>query len=135
MIILDTSVWIEFLKKHEPYFSELAPLLEKKEILAVECVFGELAQGVKNNDEQTIILQYWKHLTKIEIEGIIIEAGIFSRENNLLDKGVGLLDTIILLHGIRTQSKIWTLDKNFRNVLPEELKYEHSDIKTLEYNQ
>jgi predicted nucleic acid-binding protein len=75
MIILDTSVWINFLKKHEPYFSTIIPLLEKKEILAVECVFGELLQVVKNNDEQNIIIQCWKHLTKIETEGIIIESG------------------------------------------------------------
>jgi predicted nucleic acid-binding protein len=54
MIILDTSVWIEFLKKHEPYFTTISPLLEQKEILAVECVFGELLQGVKNEEEQNI---------------------------------------------------------------------------------
>jgi hypothetical protein len=40
-----------------------------------------------------------------------------------LNKGVGLIDAIILVHGIRSQSKIWTLDKNFLNVIPEELKY------------
>jgi predicted nucleic acid-binding protein len=123
MIILDTSVWIEFLKKREPYFSAIIPMLEKKEILAVECVFGELLQGVRNNDEQNIIIQYYQHLPKIETKEIIIESGIFSRKNKLLDKGVGLIDAIILLHGIRSQSKIWTLDKNFKNVIPKKLNY------------
>jgi hypothetical protein len=40
-----------------------------------------------------------------------------------LNKGVGLIDAIILMHGTRNQSKIWTLDKNFLNVVPDELKY------------
>jgi predicted nucleic acid-binding protein len=123
MIILDTSIWIEFLKTHEPYFMVISKLSEQKDILAVECVFGELLQGVKNDTEQNIILNYWKHLPKIETAEIIIEAGLFSSKYKLLDKGVGLIDAIILTHGIRSQSKIWTLDKNFLQVIPEELKY------------
>ena len=123
MIILDTSVWIEFLKKHEPYFSIIVPLLEQREILAVECVFGELLQGVKNRNEQNTIVAYWEHLPKIETEEIIIEAGIYSNKNKLLDKGVGLIDTIILMHGIRSKIKIWTIDNKFLEIIPNELKY------------
>jgi predicted nucleic acid-binding protein len=125
VIILDTTVWIEFLKKHEPYFTVISSLLEHKEILAVECVFGELLQGVKTEKEQNIILQYWNHLPKIDATETIIEAGIYSNKNKLLDKGVGLIDTIILIHGIRNQFKIWTLDKKFLNILPEELEYKN----------
>jgi predicted nucleic acid-binding protein len=127
MIILDTTVWIEFLKKHEPYFTAISPLLEQKEILAVECVFGELLQGVKTEEEQNIILQYWNNLSKIDKTEIIIEAGIYSNKNKLLDKGVGLIDAIILMHGIRSQTKIWTLDKKFLNVLPKELQYKNNN--------
>ncbi|MDR2446172.1 MAG: PIN domain-containing protein [Treponema sp.] len=113
MIILDTSIWIEFLKTHDAYFTVISQLLEQKDILAVECVFGELLQGVKNDAEQNMILNYWKHLQKIDMTEIIIEAGLFSSRNKLLDKGVGLIDAIILIHGIRSQSRIWTLDKIF----------------------
>ncbi|MDR2258333.1 MAG: PIN domain-containing protein [Treponema sp.] len=123
MIILDTSIWIEFLKTHEPYFTIISQLLEQKDILAVECIFGELLQGVKNDAEQNIIVNYYKHLPKIGMTEIIIEAGLFSSKNKLLDKGVGLIDAIILIHGIRSQSKIWTLDKKFLHIIPEELKY------------
>jgi predicted nucleic acid-binding protein len=123
MIILDTNIWIEFLKKHEPYFTVILPLLEQKEIMAVECVFGELLQGVKTEKEQNILLQYWTHLPKIDTTGIMIEAGIYSNKNKLLDKGVGLIDTVILMHGIRNQSRIWTLDKKFLKILPESFDY------------
>jgi predicted nucleic acid-binding protein len=98
-------------------------LLEKKEILAVECVFGELLQGIKNKYEEEIIITYWNYLPKKEYKDIIIEAGNYSGKNKLPDKGVGLIDAIILLHGIKSNSKIWTLDKKFRRIIPEELKY------------
>jgi len=118
MIVLDISVWIEFLKKHEPYFSRILPLLEKKEILAVECIFGELLQGVKTEKEQNILLQYWRYLPKIDTTEIIVEAGIYSRKNKLFDKGVGLIDAVILMHAIKNRSKIWTIDKKFLSVIP-----------------
>jgi len=123
MIILDTSVWIEHLKNNPEYFPKIRRLLENGEILAVECVFGELLQGVKNKKEKEIILKFWEHLPKENFKNIIIEAGEYSAKNKLLDHGVGLVDAIILLHGIRSNSKIWTLDKKFSGILPDELIY------------
>jgi len=123
MIILDTSVWIEHLKNNPNFFPKISKLLESREILAVECVFGELLQGVKNNSEKNIILSFWAHSPKEYYENIIIEAGTYSTENKLLDKGVGLIDAIILMHGIRSNSKIWTLDAKFLRIIPKKLKY------------
>jgi predicted nucleic acid-binding protein len=123
MIILDTTVWIEYLRNNQEYYPIISMLLEKKEILAVECVFGELLQGIKNKYEEEIIINYWNYLSKKEYKDIIIEAGNYSSKNKLLDKGVGLIDAIILLHGIKSNSKIWTIDKKFQRIMPEELKY------------
>ena len=123
MIILDTSVWIEYLKTNKNYFTKISKLLENGEILAVECVFGELLQGVKNKTEKEIIIKYWQHLPKENYENIIIEAGLYSVEKKLLDHGVGLIDAIILVHGIKSNSKIWTLDEKFLRIIPEEIKY------------
>ncbi|GHV75933.1 hypothetical protein AGMMS49942_07540 [Spirochaetia bacterium] len=124
MIILDTSVWIEFLRKNENYFDPISQMLTKMDIMAVEVVFGELLQGVKNKREEEIILDYWKHLPKIDKDTeIIISAGIYSHKNKLIDKGVGLIDSIIIMHGLKTDSKIWTLDTNFFKAIPSELIY------------
>ena len=123
MIILDTSVWIEHLRNNQNYFPTICKLLESKEILAVECVFGELLQGAKNKPERDILMEFWKHLPKEHFENIIIEAGEYSARYKLLDHGVGLIDAIILLHGIKSSSKIWTLDNKFLRVIPEELRY------------
>jgi predicted nucleic acid-binding protein len=123
MIILDTTVWIEYLKNNQEYYSIISALLENKEVLAVECIFGELLQGVRNKYEEEIILNYWKYLPKKRYKDIIVKAGNYSSKNKLLDKGVGLIDTIILMCGIKSKSKIWTLDKKFQIIIPEELKY------------
>jgi predicted nucleic acid-binding protein len=57
------------------------------------------------------------------IDEIIIEAGNYSNKNKLIDKGVGLIDAIILMHGIKSNAKIWTMDKKFQKIIPDELKY------------
>jgi len=123
MIILDTNIWIEHLKNNQQFFPKVSKLLENREILAVECVFGELLQGVKKDYERDIILNFWTYSPKVNYENIIIEAGQYSAKNKLLDKGVGLIDAIILMHGIKSNSKIWTLDSKFLRIIPEELKY------------
>jgi len=123
MIILDTSVWIEHLRNNPNYFPKVKTLMENLEILAVECVFGELLQGVKNKSEKDIIINFWTHLPKENFEDIIIQAGVYSAQYKLIDHGVGLIDAIILMHGIKSNSKIWTLDTKFLRVIPEELKF------------
>ena len=123
MIILDTSVWIEHLKNNQNFFPKISTLLESGEILAVECVFAELLQGAKKKSEKDILLQFWTHLPKEHYENIIIEAGEYSAKNKLLDHGVGLIDAIILMHGIKSNAPIWTLDNKFLRIIPEELRY------------
>jgi predicted nucleic acid-binding protein len=123
MIIIDTSVWIEFLKGNKAYFPKICKLMEYREILAVECIFGELLQGVKNKREHEIIKKYWEYLPKEKYENIIIEAGEYSAQNKLLDYGVGLIDAIILMHAIKSKTRIWTLDKKFQKITPQELMY------------
>ena len=124
MIILDTSIWIEHLRNNPTYFATVKNLMENREILAVECVFGELLQGVKNKSERDIILNFWTHLPKENYEDLIIQAGEYSSHHKLLDHGVGLIDAIILVQAIRSNSKIWTLDSKFLRVIPEELRYQ-----------
>lgn len=122
-ILVDTSVWIEFLKHNPLIFTNFRTLLEKGNILAVECIFGELLQGVKNDSERTIILGYWNNLQKIDEKGIWLEAGLYSSENNLHSKGVGLIDCVILVVSQKYKVKIWTLDKKLSSVLAEDKKY------------
>jgi predicted nucleic acid-binding protein len=123
MIVLDTSIWIEFLKHHPDIYPEVKLLLEKNQVLAIECIFGELLQGAKNKRERDIISLYWENLPKPEQENIWIDAGLFSSENKLFSKGIGLIYTVILLTARSHNAKIWTLDKKLITLLKREEKY------------
>jgi hypothetical protein len=68
-----------------------------------------------------IILNFWMYLQKKNYENIIVQAGEYSAQNNLLAHGVGLINAIILMHGIKSNSKIWTLDNKFLRIIPEEI--------------
>ena len=117
MILIDTSVWIEFLKGHPSIFTTVTSLLESQSIIAAECVFGELLQGVKNSRERTVILDYWDNLPKRDEAGIWIEAGLMSAENKWVSKGVGLIDAVLLCLARKHHVKIWTLDKKLLTVM------------------
>jgi predicted nucleic acid-binding protein len=117
MILADTSIWIEFLRAREPVFSVLAPLLEQQAVLGVQCVFGELLQGARTAAERRTILAYWENIPKVDEHQLWIEAGQYSGENNLLSKGVGLIDAAIMVAGRRSAAMIWTLDERLARAL------------------
>tara|TARA_R110000868_G_scaffold321971_6_gene583003 strand:+ start:634 stop:834 length:201 start_codon:yes stop_codon:yes gene_type:complete len=63
MILVDTSVWISFLKKTDPQIVDIIKMYVKRsEIYAVSAVFGELLRGVKNKRERGIINILWENL-------------------------------------------------------------------------
>lgn len=123
MIILDTSLWIEFLKHNAKYYSHIVYLLENQKILAVECIFGELLQGAKNQREIEIISRYYENLPKVFINNGWLIAGIYSSENKLISKGVGLIDCFIIISARLYNAKIWSLDKKLNSILTEQEKY------------
>jgi rRNA-processing protein FCF1 len=120
-IIVDTSIWIDFLKNNRKIFSLMQKLLEKNRVLAVECIFGELLQGVKSKREKDIVIGYWKYLPKADGNNIWIDAGIYSSENKLLEKGIGLIDSVLIVLAVKNKLKIWTLDKKLKKILPSNL--------------
>lgn len=123
MIVIDTSVWIEYLKQNPLFVPKISGLLENREILAVEFIFAELLQGAKDKRERKIIIDYWKSLPKCSQENVWIDAGTYSSENKLFSKGIGLIDSAIIVSARNYHAKIWSLDKKLNNLLEEEEKF------------
>jgi predicted nucleic acid-binding protein len=119
MILADTSVWVEFLKARQPVFPAFRELIETGEVLGMECIFGELLQGARTKWEKDIIIGYWHYIPQKDESGIWIEAGRYSAENKLIDKGVGLIDSAIICFARKHRSKIWSLDKVIKGLLKE----------------
>lgn len=123
MIIADTSVWIEFLKRNEPVFRRMQNLLENREIIALEPVFGELLQGAKNKRERQIIIDYWKNTPRFDENEPWIVAGLYAGEKKHFAKGVGLIDAYIVVASLKTNARVWTLDDKLNKVLQSEFIY------------
>ena len=123
MVIADTSIWIEFFRGKEPYFAQVSDLLNKNEILALSPIFGELLQGVKNNKERSTILEFWNNLPQISEHDLLIRAGIESGRNKWIDKGVGLIDSMLIVAARESISFIWSLDNKLLRLLNREEKY------------
>lgn len=123
MIIVDTSIWIDFFKAKDPYFKKLKNLLDTNQVLAVECVFAELLQGARNEKERSIIKDYWINLPKHQETDLLIDAGILSSDKKWTSKGIGLIDSVIIITERKTNSRIWSLDKKLNSVLNDDEKY------------
>jgi len=115
MILVDTSVWISFLRQEDQDTTDiLRSYLKKDEVHAVSAVFGELYQGVKNRREREIIDQIYESLPQINEDRLFIEAGLLSNEYKLYAKGVGLIDCYILAGCIKNELALWTKDKKLK---------------------
>lgn len=115
MILVDTSVWIDFFRQKDPSIDKaLVELMEEGEVVALRAVFGELLQGAKNELEEELILDFWVSLPKVEEDHLFIEAGKLSRDRRLIMQGVGLLDSYILAACKRRGLSLWTLDRKLQ---------------------
>lgn len=124
MILVDTSIWIEFLKSNPIFIDEMESLLENKNVITIEPVFAELLYGSGSASERSMILSYWKILPKIKfIEGSFIESADFANKMNYQNVGIGMIDSILCKSVAENKHLIWTLDKKILNNLDEKFLY------------
>ncbi len=116
-IILDSSVWFEYFKKNMSYFPEVQMHLDILRIKTIDCIIGEILQGALNKNEMKFIKDHIQYVPKIEINHILEKAGVYSFENKLISKGIGLIDAAIIYATIETNSLLWTLDKKIINFI------------------
>ena len=105
MILVDTSVWVDHLRRGN---DRLRELLEEGEVLTHRFVIGELACGnLKNRAE---ILELLASLPEAKIaeqhEVLHVIAG-----HRLPGRGVGWVDAHLLTAALLNSSRLWTLDK------------------------
>ena len=111
MIIVDTSIWIEFFRLNPDYVRKLTPLLENRQVATLEPVFAELVYGSKSIKEKNVLMAYWNVLPKIRLpDGYLLDAAEFANSNNHQNLGIGLIDTILMKVTIENEAKLWTLD-------------------------
>jgi len=105
MILVDTSVWVDHLRKEN---ERLIELLHDEQVLCHPFVVGELASGNLGNRREVLALisalpqarvaEHEEALHLIEVE-------------QLRGRGIGWVDVHLLASAMLTQSCLWTLDK------------------------
>jgi hypothetical protein len=116
-VLIDTSVWIEFFKANPVYFNSCLELVDQGEIFSLELIFAELLQGAKGKREIEMIDRFFAQMKILDSPGLIYEAGHYSRSRSLLDRGIGLIDSVIISTAVRFDLQIWTLDKKILGFL------------------
>jgi predicted nucleic acid-binding protein len=112
VIIVDTSVWIDYFRGTDRSLTDkLVELLENRLAVGLSTVFGELLQGARSEDEEKLILEFWTSISKVDEGDLFIEAGKLSNRYKLFSKGIGLIDCHLLAASKIYHARLWTLDK------------------------
>ncbi len=115
MTLVDTSVWVDHLRKGN---KDLRLLLEENEVLTHPFVIGELSCGIlKNRAEVLQLLKELPSALAAETEEVLN----FVETRKLWGHGVGWVDVHLLASALLSHSKLWTLDKRLE-ALAAELK-------------
>jgi len=125
MILVDTSVWVEFFRQHGTFADHIRVLLKKKAVVTVEPIFSELLYGVSNKQEYEVIHSFWQMLPKIEFtEGSMIEAASLARQRNYHLMGIGVLDAAIIRATEEGDHRLWTLNQHINEHIRKPLIYQ-----------
>lgn len=111
MILADTSVWIEHLRRGEP---RLAAALGAGEVLAHPLVIGELAMG--NLAQRALVLGALAALPQAVVARHD-EVMAFIEQEVLHGRGVGFVDAHLLASARLTpDARLWTRDRRLAEI-------------------
>lgn len=105
MILVDTSIWIEHLRRGLP---ALEALLESNMVLMHPAVVGELACGnLRNRAEVLDLLKSLPQLSVATDEEVLT----MIERHQLMGRGIGYIDAHLLTCTKIHAAKLWTGDK------------------------
>ena len=113
MILVDTSVWIDHLRRDN---SALSDLLNEERVLLHPFVLGELACG--NLRKRDLILAYLAALPTVPIAAHSDVLRLLS-DRVLWGKGIGWIDSHLLASALLSDCKVWTLDRSLNRAAAE----------------
>lgn len=111
MILVDTSVWVDHLRRGD---ARLAELLERGAVLMHPFVLGEIACG--RLADRAVILELMRQLPSVVVADNE-EALEFIERHRLSGRGIGYIDVHLLASvALTSGAKLWTRDKRLRIV-------------------
>ena len=109
MILVDTSAWVSHLRNGS---SKLEQLLNDGDVLCHPFIVGELACGsIKNRSEILSLLSALPKADVLDDEEVLL----FIEKNNLMGKGLGLIDIHLLASAVLSEAALWALDTKLKH--------------------
>jgi len=113
MILLDTSVWVDHLRRGD---SLVVQILESGQAAAHAFVIGELACGnLKSRVRVIDLLQALPQLAMAMDDEVLY----FIERHKLMGRGIGYVDAHLLAAASISGSLLWTRDKRLREIATE----------------
>lgn len=110
MVLVDTSVWVDHLKRGN---GSLSGLLEAGEVLCHPFIIGELACGnIRNRPEILSLLSELPALSKVKDDDVLT---LIDRRR-LMGTGLGLIDVHLLASCLLAGAALWTRDVNLKSI-------------------
>jgi predicted nucleic acid-binding protein len=113
LILVDTSVWVEFLRRAPPR-ADLREPLEAGDVLTHACVIGELALGSLGRRRAQILadLRLLPCLPSVGDDEVMQLVEVRA----LAGTGIGWVDAHLLASALLAQAALWTLDTRLARV-------------------
>ena len=120
-VLVDTSVWIEFFRKHEPWHEVVRELIDAEQVCCVGLVLAELMQGAKSEKELAVLADFPQTFPFLP-ESVELWAKAGRLSFTLRRKGVtiGLGDCFLAEAAKAAGVRIATLDAHF-NLLQDDI--------------
>ena len=116
-VIVDTSVFIDFLKGSDKIAKEVTNLLETNRVISTGIIIAELMQGIKKPNEEERIEDLLTGVTLLEISNPLwIKAGRLSSSLRRRGINIPLTDTAIAILAVNYDLYIFTLDNHFAQI-------------------
>ena len=110
MILIDTSVWVEHLRRGLP---RLATLLQEGEALIHPWVIGELACGNLRNRSQVLELLQGLPAATVASDAEVLH---LIERDRLMGRGIGYVDAHLLASARLSHCHLWTQDRRLAAV-------------------
>jgi len=113
-VLIDTSVWIEFFRKHEPCHAVVTELIDGERVYCVGLVLAELMQGAKSEKELEVLASFPSVFDFLpETPELWSEAGRLAFTLRRRGTTIGLADCYLAVAAVTAGVRIATLDGHF----------------------
>ena len=114
-VLVDTSVWIKFFRKHEPYYNIVTRLIDDEQIFCCGIILAELMQGAKTDKELSVLEDFPRVFPFItESQQLWLSAGRLSFQLRRKGLTIGLADCYIAVAAASAHAQLATLDGHFK---------------------